>query len=52
MAVGCPTEFPGSNCRSFCLFILFMGFLWEEYWFAISPPTDQEKGPVKDEMVR
>ena len=26
----------------FCLFILFMGFLWKEYWsgFPFSPPVD------------
>lgn len=30
MAVGCPIKFPGCNCRSFRLFILFLGFLWEE----------------------
>ena len=44
MAVGCPTEFPGSNCRTFCLFILLMGLLWEEYWFAVSSSSGPGEG--------
>ena len=50
----CPLLFPSSildtyqpgglsfQCHIFCLFILFMGFLWQEYWSGLPfpPPVD------------
>ena len=41
VAYWAPTD-PGSssfNVLSFCLFILFMGFLWQEYWSGLPFPS-------------
>ena len=39
-----PSDIEGSSSSviSFCLFLLFMGFLWQEYWRGLSspPPVD------------
>ena len=47
----CPLLFPSSildtyqpgglsfQCHIFCLFILFMGFLWQEYWSGLPIPS-------------
>ena len=39
-----PSDLGSTSCSviSFCLFILFMGFLWQEYWSGLPfpPPVD------------